>query len=218
MSNDSEQRTHDHGGEPCAIAELTRPEPVRRQAEPGPSLSLDRDDAILFVIDVQERLAAAMQPEALERLVRNTTLLIRAATRLGLPIVCSEQYPRGLGATLTKIKELLTQPPLEKLEFSAGNNEAIARAVLATRRRQAILAGMESHVCVFQTARDLAKAGFATFVVDDAVLSRTESNRELGLRLSERAGAVRTGTETVVFDLLGQAGTPEFKEISPLLR
>ncbi len=213
---------HQHGGEPCGIAEITRPVPSRATA-PGPSIdprtvTLERDDALLFLIDVQERLCAAMDPHALDAMTHNISILLQGAARLGLPIICSEQYPKGLGRTLPALASLLTTPPLEKLEFSAGNNQALARAVLETGRRQVILVGLESHVCVFQTARDLVRGGFATFVVEDAVLSRTEKNRELGLRLAEKAGATRTGTEVVLFDLLGQAGTPEFRALAPLVR
>ena len=85
-------------------------------------------------------------------------------------------------------------------------------------RRQVIAVGMESHVCVFQTVRDLAGRGFDVFVPKDAIVSRTEENRQVGLNLCEKAGAVVTSTETVLFDLLGTAGTPEFKELSPLIR
>jgi len=85
-------------------------------------------------------------------------------------------------------------------------------------RDQLLLTGMETHVCVFQTARDLARAGFAPYVLEDAVTSRTVENQDLGLRLMAQAGATRTGTETVLFDLLGRAGTPEFKAIAPLIK
>jgi nicotinamidase-related amidase len=210
----------DHSADSCGIAAITRPEPSKRDkplVDPR-TVSLDRDDAILFIIDVQERLCAAMDPEAVAAMTKNIRTLMKAAQKLGLPIICSEQYPKGLGRTLPAIAELLSEPPLEKLEFSAGSNEPLARKVFETGRRQVILAGMESHVCVFQTARDLVRGGFATFVVEDAVISRAPANRELGFRLCEKAGATRTGTEVVLFDLLVRAGTPEFKELSPLVR
>ena len=106
----------------------------------------------------------------------------------------------------------------EKVEFSVGNNKALARAVLQTGRRQVVVVGMEAHVCVFQTARDLVRGGFAVQVPDDAVLSRTAKNHGIGLRLCERAGVTISCTEAMLFDLLGEAGTPEFKELSPLIR
>ena len=85
-------------------------------------------------------------------------------------------------------------------------------------RKQVIVVGMEAHVCVFQTVRDLLRGDYAVFVPQDAIVSRTEENRQVGLRLCEKAGATLTSTETVLFDLLGTAGTPEFKELAPLIR
>ena len=193
--------------------------PARKTPAIDPrSIALDRADARLLVVDVQEKLASAMEAAAMEKLSRNVAVLLRTAARLGLPIVATEQYRKGLGPTLPALAPLIPSPALEKLEFSAGNNQAIARAVLETGRRQVILVGMETHVCIFQTARDLQRAGFSTFVPEDAVLSRTEANRQRGLRLCEIAGATISCTESVLFDLLGTAGTPEFKELSALIR
>lgn len=173
---------------------------------------------MLLVVDVQERLAKAMPPEGLAAVERNIAVLIKAAVRLGMPVVASEQYVRGLGPTVEPLRALLPEPALEKLEFSCGANKALARKIRQADRRQIIVAGMEAHVCVFQTVRDLVRGDFAAFVVQDAVLSRGEANRALGLRLCERSGATVTSTETVLFDLLGVAGTPEFKELAPLIK
>ena len=182
------------------------------------TVALERGDAILLVVDVQERLVSAMEPQALARMLKNAETMLKAALRLGLPVVASEQYPKGLGPTVARLRELLPEAPLEKVEFSVGHNKALARTVLQTGRRQVIVVGMEAHVCVFQTARDLVRGGFAVFVPEDAVLSRTERNHATGLRLCEKAGVTVSGTESVLFDLLGEAGTPEFRELSPLIR
>jgi nicotinamidase-related amidase len=182
------------------------------------SLSLERDTALLLLIDFQEKLAAAMQPEARARVEHNIGVLLKGARRLGLPIVATEQYPKGLGHTVPALRELVPEKPMHKLEFSCGANKDIARHILSTGRRQIVVAGMEAHVCVFQTVRDLSRGGFSVFVPEDAVLSRTESNRAVGLQLCGKAGAVLTSTETVLFDLLGEAGTPEFKELAPLIK
>ncbi|MCA1826910.1 MAG: hydrolase [Myxococcales bacterium] len=179
-------------------------------------LALDREQSLLLVIDVQEKLAAAMKGR--EQLERNVAVLIQAARRLGLPIVATEQYPKGLGHTVAALRDLLGDQPMEKMEFSCGASKPIARRIVTTGRKQVIVAGMEAHVCVFQTVRDLLRGEFAVFVVEDAVLSRTEANRATGLRLCEKAGATLTSTETVLFDLLGVAGTPEFKELAPLIK
>jgi nicotinamidase-related amidase len=184
----------------------------------APALTLDRSRALLLVIDIQDRLCAAMPQDGLSQVQRNASVLIRAARRLQLPVVATEQYPKGLGHTLKPLRELLEDAPLEKVEFSCGANKQIARHILGTERRQVIVAGMEAHVCVFQTVRDLRRGGFDVFLAQDAVLSRTAANREVGLRLCEKSGATLTSTETVLFDLLGSAGTPEFKELSALIK
>jgi nicotinamidase-related amidase len=182
------------------------------------SLALDRGDALLLLIDVQDKLARAMPPEGMARLTKNAGVLLKVARRLGLPVVASEQYKKGLGDTIPELRELLASVPIEKLEFSCGASKPVAREILKTGRKQVIVAGMEAHVCVFQTVRDLLRGGFAVFLPQDAIVSRTEENRQVGLRLCEKAGATLTSTETVLFDLLGVAGTPEFKELAPLIR
>jgi nicotinamidase-related amidase len=175
----------------------------------------------LLVVDVQEKLAAAMPKDALAELEKNAAILLEASALLGVPVVVSEQYPKGLGPTLASITARLAPrgiAPLPKMSFDACSELAISRALTETGARNVIVIGMETHVCVFQTARELVKRGYATHVVADAVTSRRDENRRLGLALCERAGAVVTGTETVVFDLLERAGTSEFKAVSKLVR
>lgn len=183
-------------------------------------LALDRDRTVVLVIDVQERLGAAMQQPAFERVVKNTRILIEAAKELGLPLLVTEQYPKGLGPTVSPLKELLNDDstPIEKVAFSCGAVKEVARRLFQSGRRQVVVAGMETHVCVFQTVRDLVAGGYAPFVVRDAVLSRTQENHDTGLSLMRDAGATISSTEAVVFDLLGAAGTPEFKKLSPLMK
>jgi nicotinamidase-related amidase len=190
---------------------------------------LEPASTLLFVVDVQEKLAAAMPAETLARLVHNTRILLDAAKLLGVRVVATEQYPKGLGHTLAPIAEKLPSPPIEKLDFSALDEPRVAHALATSsvsspqagtppRPRAVIVTGMESHVCVFQTARDLATRGYATYVVDDAVASRREDNRLAGLALCERAGAIRTVTETIVFDWVRRAEGDTFKAISKLVR
>lgn len=183
-------------------------------------VALDRDDTVLFVIDIQERLGAAMDPAKLERVVRNTGILIQTAKTLGLPVFVTEQYPKGLGRTLPSLIELLPEGvvPVEKVAFSCGAVKELARDLFGSSRRQVLITGMETHVCVFQTVRDLAAGGYAPFVARDAVLSRTQENHDTGLELMRATGATVTSTEAIVFDLLGTAGTPEFKALSPLVK
>jgi nicotinamidase-related amidase len=191
---------------------------MRSERTTASTLALDRADALLMVIDVQEKLSAAMPKAPFAELERNAAVLIRAARRLEIPVIATEQYPKGLGPTVASLRELLPQEPMSKMEFSCGASKPIARHVLGSGRKQVVGVGMEAHVCVFQTVRDLLRGGFSVFVAQDAVVSRSEANRDVGLRLCEKAGATLTSTETVLFDLLGVAGTPEFKELTALIK
>jgi nicotinamidase-related amidase len=182
---------------------------------------LDPKTTVILVVDVQEKLAAAMPEESLAALVKNAGILLETAKVLGVRVLASEQYPKGLGSTVPAITEKLGAlgvVPMSKMTFDACSDLAIARALAELDPRAVVVVGMESHVCVFQTARELVKRGYATHVVADAVSSRREENRSLGLALCERAGAIINVTETVAFDLLGQAGTDAFKAVSKLVR
>ena len=176
---------------------------------------------VLLVVDVQERLAAAMPEATLSTLVANASILLQAAQTLGVTVLVTEQYPKGLGATVAPLAARLAAMGVAarpKMTFDACADLGIARALAGAQAKSVVVVGMESHVCVFQTARELVKRGYATHVVADAVASRTEDNRRLGLSLCEAAGAVTTATETVLFDLLERAGTDEFKLLSKLVR
>lgn len=182
---------------------------------------LDPKSSLLLVVDVQERLAAAMPPAAMERLVSSTLVLLESARLLGVPVIATEQYPKGLGPTVGPVAEklrALAVEPVDKLTFDACSEPRVARAIGERAPRAVVLVGMETHVCVFQTARELGRRGHDVHVVADAVASRREENRALGLALCERAGAFVTPAETVAFDWLGRAGTDEFKAVSKLLR
>lgn len=182
---------------------------------------LDPASSLLLVVDVQERLAAAMPQPAMDRLVASSLVLLEAARLLGVPVVASEQYPKGLGSTVAPIAEKLRAmgvEPIDKLTFEACGEPRLARVLSERAPRAVVLAGMETHICVFQTARELARRGLQVHVVADAVASRREDNRALGLALCERAGAMATPAETVVFDWLGRAGTDAFKALSKMVR
>jgi nicotinamidase-related amidase len=185
---------------------------------PAPKPKLDRANAVLVVVDIQSRLTPAMPPDTLARVLKYTRALLGAAKELGLPVLATEQYPKGLGPLVPEIRELLPSPPLEKVHFSCGADPAFAAALEATRRRQVIVCGMETHVCVFQTVRDLVAKGYEVHVCADAVSSRTEEHRRVGLELCREAGAVVSLAETAIFDLLHRAATDEFKKVSPLVR
>jgi nicotinamidase-related amidase len=177
---------------------------------------LDRSDTALLIIDVQERLCAAMEPRALERMVRRTCAAIEGARALDLPIILTEQYPKGLGRSLPQVLTASGDlKPIEKVSFSCLTDEVLS---LLGGRRQVLVAGMESHVCVFQTVRDLAERKLTPYLLLDAVLSRTEEDRQVGVSLCRESGAVVTTVEAALFDLLGKAGTPEFKRISAAVK
>jgi nicotinamidase-related amidase len=189
-----------------------------------PGLALRPDQTALLVVDWQERMVAAMPKEEHAAKLRNALILIKAAARLGLPIVVSEQYPKGLGPTLPAVNEALSGVAgvhrFDKLTFSCGPAPEMAAALKAVRRSHWVVCGMETHVCVFQTVRDLCdpKLDLIVQVPADACLSRRKADWRVGMELMRQSGAVVTCTETVVFDLLHKSGTPEFKDLSKLVK
>ena len=189
-------------------------------------IGLSRTRAALLVVDIQDRLLPAMPADALADVMSNTKILIQAAQQLGLPIVVSQQYPKGLGPTHHVIEDALAAATaagahvhrFDKLEFSAGAAPEFSAIAPKLGRDQWIVCGMETHVCVYQTARDLTARGWAAHVCADAVCSRTSSNYRIGLDLMARVGAVITSTEVCVFDLLGRAGSDEFRALSKVIK
>jgi nicotinamidase-related amidase len=179
-------------------------------------MKLDRSRAALVVVDVQE----AFRPAVLDfdQVARNVATLVRAAHILELPTLVTEQYPKGLGHTVAEVAEHLDVTPIEKVCFSAVDAEGFPSALHEADRDQVLLCGIEAHVCVNQTAEDLIADGAEVHVAQDAVSSRTAENRALGLHKMERSGAVVTSVETALFELLRQAGTPEFKEVQALVK
>lgn len=177
---------------------------------------LDKEESLLLIIDIQERLVPVMEYK--EQVINNTIILIQSAKEMNIPIVYTEQYPRGLGNTVEELSSLLEgAEKFEKVKFSAYTDEVIKKLKVSDKKK-IIVVGMETHVCVFQTVRDLLAGGYQVFVVKDAVASRTKMNYRNGLELMHSMGAVITNTETIVFDLLKVAGTPEFKVMSKLIK
>lgn len=177
---------------------------------------LNRDDCVLLVIDIQERLAKVMEDR--DRVVKNTSILMETSKILNIPVIITEQYPKGLGPTLKEIMDIGDNVKVfEKNSFTAYIEE-VKNELEALARKKIIISGMETHVCVLQTARDLILAGFDVHISSDGVSSRTPSNYENGLDLIKEMGGVINNTETIVFDLLKISGTPEFKSISKLIK
>lgn len=174
----------------------------------------------LLIIDVQERLAGAMEFKVREQVTANIRRMLALARELSLPALVTEQYPEGLGKTLDDIVADLPEGSKvhEKVAFSCLANEAFGAALAKTGRKTVVLMGMETHVCLYQTGLDLLDAGYRVFVPQDACSSRSRANWRTGLDLLTKAGAVVTSTETVMFQALRQAGTPAFKTLQPWLR
>ena len=177
---------------------------------------LSRGDSRLLIVDVQERLLPAISNADL--LLANCTRLVEGAQILQVPVYATDQYPQGLGPTAMSLLHLLPQR-LEKIRFSAA--EVLnwgAAAADPTGRFKVVVAGIEAHVCVLQTVLDLISLGYEVHVPADAVASRAEANRLVALDRLAGAGAVITTTESVLFEWCEIAGTPEFKQISQLIR
>lgn len=171
----------------------------------------------LLVVDIQERLLPKMA--APQPVVENTAVLLKAARRLDVPVLVSEQYPRGLGATVPHLEPLLRpDEKVEKLYFSCIGEEAFADRFRALQRHQAVVAGIEAHVCVLQTVEDLLASGIETFVVEDATSSRVKKSQATAMARLREAGARVVTTEMVVFEWLAKAGTPAFKDLSALIK
>jgi nicotinamidase-related amidase len=176
-------------------------------------VKLDPQRATLLVIDVQEAFRKAVP--SFDDVARATAALLRGAEAVGIPVIVTEQYPKGLGSTAPEVAAAFPDgiEPIEKLCFSAPEAEGFELG----GRDQVLVCGVETHVCVNQSTLDLLAAGVEAHVARDAVGSRFEDNREIGLEKMERAGAVVTSVETALFELVGRAGTDEFKAVQRIV-
>jgi nicotinamidase-related amidase len=171
----------------------------------------------VLVVDVQERLLPAVRKA--KTVLARTTLLARAARQLGVPLWVTEQYPRGLGPTVAGLIEALgNQPRREKLTFSALGAEGLRAELTGGSVTDVVLCGIETHVCVCQTALDLRTAGCRVFVAVDAVSSRMAADHKAGLARMRAAGVLPVSVEMVIFEWLERADTEEFKQLLPLLK
>jgi len=178
---------------------------------------ISNKDSILVIVDIQERLI----PKISGRLSvsGNTITLIKSARILNIPIIVTEQYPKGLGPTIPEIKDLIIPwQPVEKICFSCFDNSNFSKKLEELGKNNLILCGIESHICITQTALDGLKSNYSVFFVKDAISSRTKNNKETGFERMTQAGATPVSTEMVVFELLREAGTDKFKQIVSLIK
>jgi nicotinamidase-related amidase len=181
------------------------------------SAPLTVENTALVLIDIQERLFPVMHDK--EDLLRNVVKLVRGARVLEVPIVVTEQYPKGLGPTLPELRELLTDiRPIEKVCFNCCDEDAFCRSLEALGRRQVLLAGIEAHICVYQTAMELSRSGYQVQVVGDGVSSRNPENRVVSLFRLGAAGIGVTSVEMALFELLRVARGEKFKRISEIVK
>jgi nicotinamidase-related amidase len=174
-------------------------------------------NSVLIVVDVQGRLAQLMHDK--EALFANIGRMIKGAQLLGVPILWTEQYPEGLGATIPELAQLMpNNAPLVKDTFSCFGDQKFVDRLKATNRTKAMLTGIESHVCVYQTARDLLEKGVDVELIADAISSRTDANKSLGIERMKDLGAGVMSTEMALFELLQIAKGDKFKEVLRIVK
>ena len=175
------------------------------------------DNAIMVLVDVQGRLARLMHHS--EAMIRQQRLLIQGLQILKVPIVWAEQVPDKLGGTVDELSEVLGKAqPLHKVSFGCCEDKALSEAIEKSQRTHILLAGIEAHVCVWQTAASLLDRGHQVHVIEDAISSRQAANKAIGLRRMYQAGAVASCVEMVLFELMGRADHPDFRAVSRLIK
>jgi len=178
---------------------------------------LEREQTGLIVVDVQAKLMGVMGRK--QRVMENVIRLLQLSKLFALPIILTEQYPKWLGPTLPEITEdFPDDEPIAKLHFNCCDVDAFNERLDSAGLKNIILTGVESHICIFQTCVSLIEKGYQVHVPQDAVDSRTDENWGVGLELMRKAGAFITSTETVIYQILKKAGTPEFKQMSKFVK
>ena len=184
------------------------------------SLLCNHDDSVLVVIDIQERLCSVMPDKILKKVSENTELLIQAASLLEIPVLLSEQYPKGLGYTLANITSCLpaTAQTIEKTCFSCAGDQSFIEALKHLNKKHVILAGMEAHICVVQTALELQQQNYQVFIAADAVCSRKKSHFRNALLRMQQANCFISNAESICFEWLRDATHSQFKAIAKLIK
>jgi len=178
---------------------------------------LELHNTVAVCIDIQEKLARVMDHR--EDLFKNVQILLSGLAVLDVPIILTEQNPGGLGRTIREVTKVIPDvPPISKMSFSYGGDAVCMAALEQTERKHVLLVGIEAHVCVYQTAVDLADRGYAVEVVSDCIASRNGDNKVIALEKMKGYGIVPTSAEIVLFELLKTAETPKFKEIAKIVK
>lgn len=178
---------------------------------------ISRENAALIVVDVQEKLFPLISGK--ERVLENIRRLIQFARIIGLPIVLTEQYPKGLGSTLREIKDLVPDvQPIEKIEFSCFGSKEFKETIKLLNAETLIIVGIETHICIMQTAIEGLKEGFKVCVVNDATSSRNLEDKEVAVERLRDNGVIVASTEMLIYELLKKAGTQEFRETLKIIK
>lgn len=180
--------------------------------------SLDSDKCVLLVIDIQERLVPAMPSKVYRRLLASVDMLVKAADLLSVPVVTTEQYPKGIGHTVAELADACRTTLIEKVSFGCCGEPTFLAALKQTGRSQVIVVGMEAHVCVYQTVLGLIDEGYNVHLVRDAICSRSKTDFLAGVENAVSAGAVATTAETVLFQLMQTSTHAQFRAISRLVK
>lgn len=177
-------------------------------------------DSALVVIDIQPTLTAAMPENDADQMLANTTLLLQAADALQIPVLLTEQYPKGLGETERNLLEHLpaSAEKFQKTGFSCCAAEGFRSVLEKSGKTQLVLVGQEAHVCVLQTAFELNDLGYSVFVAEDTVCSRKQEHRFFALERMRQAGISISNYESVLFEWMRDAAHPKFKELAKLIR
>lgn len=180
---------------------------------------LDAENSVVVIVDIQQRLAQAMPDGVRTRVIEQVSILLTAANVLSVPVMVTEQYPKGLGPTETDITTMLNSdvPVIEKTCFSCVQSAPFNQHLEQIGRNKVILTGMESHICILQTALDLLGQGYQVYVLEDAVSSRSKANQYNALQRMRSSGVVITNVESALFEWLGDAKHPEFKTLAKLI-
>lgn len=182
------------------------------------SFFLVPDDSVLVVIDVQEKLTPAMPTQVYQQMRSATEMLVKAAALFGIPVLTTEQYPRGLGHTVPELSAACAAGVIEKTSFGCCGEPNFVAALKQTGRQTVVVTGMETHVCVYQTVLGLLSAGYRVHLVRDAICSRNEVDYQAGVANAARAGALVVSAEMVLFQWLGDARHECFRATSALVK